>query len=189
MKKKIFLNLLIFLSLFMITGCGGEKTKEINKPELLNIEKIYYEINEDSSVSMYLVYSIKSDEEKDITLGESANLVVDTKTQGSTFYTYDKNKNIIEQAGFPSLVSYKTLYSGSNETLKYIATFTINKKYISNKEKVKLQVPYNGEVTEKSPVTEYEYLEKNFSFDELNCFLYSDNNEFIQEFKKDYNLN
>jgi len=198
MKKVIWLMLLVVIGLFLLTGCGESEItlnrKEENDAEntiskVLNIEKIYYKFNDDSSASMYLVYSIKSDENLDIDLGSSASLLVGSKTTGSAFYSYDMNKNVFEKAGFPTVVTYKTLYSGSAEILKYVATFTINKKYIDNGEDIILKVPINGTVNENSPVTEYSYLEKSFKFTEITSFLYSDNSEFLQEFKKDYSIN
>lgn len=186
MKNKLLLFLLCGILLIGVTGCGKEVTKEKSLSNLVNIEKIYYKENDNSSISMYLVYAVKSDTEKDITIGESANLIVNSQTQGSAFYTYDKNKNAIAELGFPTAVSYKTLYGGSDEKLRYVATFTINKNYIDNKKEIVLQVPINGTVSENSPVTKYEYLEKSFTFDKIEIFSYSENSEFVQEFEKDY---
>lgn len=186
MKKAILTILLCGVMILGITGCAKGTNEEKSLSNLTDIEKIYYKTNDDSSISMYLVYAVKSDAEKDITIGSSANLIVDSQTKNSTFYTYDMNKSIIEKAGFPTAVSYKTLYGGSDETLKYIATFTINKNYVDNKKKIILQVPINGSISENSPVTEYEYIEKVFTFDEIENFSYSENSEFIQKFEKDY---
>ena len=192
MKKRLLLTIFILIGIICITGCGKEEKKDnnlnnSNLSNLVNIEKIYYQEINDGSVSMYLIYCVNSDKEKDITLGSSAELVVDGKKQSSAFYTYDMNKNLIAKAGFPTIVEYKTLYGGSNNTLRYIATFTINKNYTNNNMKITLKIPYNGLVSEDSPVTKYEYLEKEFVFDDIKNFLYNDNSEFISEFEKDYN--
>ena len=188
MKNKLLLFLLCGILLIGVTGCGKKVTKEKEKSlsNLVDIEKIYYNENDDSSISMYLVYAVKSDTEKDITIGASANLIVDSQTNNSAFYTYDMNKNVIAELGFPTVVDYKTLYGGSDEKVRYVATFTINKNYVDNKEEIVLQVPINGTVSENSSVTKYEYLEKSFTFDEIEIFSYSENSEFIQELEKDY---
>ena len=189
MKKKIISMVLFLTMIFVITGCGNkieeQKQNELNS-SLVNIEKVYYKVSNDSSVSMYIVYSVKSDDKEDITLGSEANLIANSKTTGSAFFTYDMNKNFIGSLGFPTLVTYKTLYGGSDDLLKYVATFIINKKIIDNNEKIILKVPYNGEASEDSPVTKYKYLEKSFTLNEIDSFEYSDNEEFIKEFEKDY---
>lgn len=192
--KKIFLYLIMGTLLVIgLTGCGDKKvedTRENKQTEsnsnLVSIEKIYYKVNKDSSSSMYIVYSVASDDKKDITLGDSASLVANSKTTGSAFYTYDMNKNAIGSLGFPTAVTYKTLYAGSNNSLKYVSTFVINKKIIDDNEKITLKIPYNGEVSEDSPVTKNKYLEKSFSFKEIDSFEYTENEELIKELEKDY---
>lgn len=192
MRKIMYLFLSLVL-VIILTGCGNKIEKQNqnkNKKELnsslVNIEKVYYQVSNDSSASMYIVYSVKSDDKKDITLGDSADLTANSETTGSAFYSYDMNKNFIGSLGFPTLVDYKTLYGGSEDVLKYVATFVINKRIIDDNEKIILRVPYNGEVSKDSPVTKNKYLEKSFKFDEIDSFEYSDNEEFIKEFEKDY---
>ena len=183
--KKILKVVLCISLVMLLVGCGN-KQEESTDSNLVTIDKIYYQENDNGSSSMYLVYSIKSDEEKDITAHGGVNLVVGENTKGSAFFTYDTNKNVIEEAGFPTVVSYKTLYAGSNQTLKYIATFTVSNKVIENNEELKLIAEVNGHQGQ-GMATEYDKLEKTFTFKDVPTFKYSDNQEFVQEFQKDYN--
>lgn len=188
--KKIFLTILLCgVILLGATGCESEKSDDSQQNTLSNlvdIEKIYYKENNDSSISMYLVYSIKSDAENDITVGASPSMIAGEETSSSAFYTYDKNKSIIEKIGFPTVVSYQTLYAGSDKKIKYIATFIINKNYVDNKKELILQIPIDGTVSYDSPATKYDNIEKSFIFDNVKSYQYVENDDFIQEFEKDY---
>lgn len=157
---------------------------------LINIEKIYYSKNNSGdSYSIYLTYSIRSDDDKDITTaGETTLVSGGGKEQGSSYYTYDMNKDSISMAGYPQAISYSTLYAGSDKQLKYIAHFTVGKKDIEENNNLTLKVKYNGYSTSDSFITQYEHLEKNFKINDVTNFLYIDNNDFISEFKKDHNI-
>ncbi len=178
MKKKIFLILLIFVMLIGLTGCG-EKTNKNSLNDLVDIEKIYYKENDNGSISMYLTYTISSDIEKDITIdGSDAKLKTDLKEYGGLYGYVDINKDLIEEAGFQTVSDYKTLYGGSNEKIKYLVIFSINKNYFEARKKLTLLVKINGD----------EYIEKEIDRNKINIFKYTENSEFITEFKKDYLL-
>lgn len=205
-KKKVNFKIVIpivFIAIVIIIVIGTITFKIKNKPQeeikanniqnigesLVNIEKIYYSKNKNGdSYSLYLTYSIKSDNDKDITTAGETTLISGEKEQGSSYYNYDMNKDVISMAGYPTAISYTTLYAQSDKQLKYIAHFTVGKKDIEENNNLTFKVKYNGYLNSTSPVTQYEYLEKKFKINDVSNFLYIDNNDFIKEFKKDHNI-
>lgn len=198
MKKAKLMMIIVAIVMILIVGIivSTIKKKETSKEDkiqnigekLINIEKVYYgKINSQDSYSMYIIYTIKSDNNIDIETNNKGASLMSGGGQCASYYYY-KDQGILSKAGYSDSVRYETLYAGSDKKLKYIASFEVGKKGIEENKNLMLKVNYNGTVTENSPVTHYEFLEKTFKITEVNNFLYSDYAEFLKEFKKDHDI-
>ncbi len=204
MKKNFLISLIIVVILIISAGCTkrNENTdiyRNDKYADLGNIEKIYYSENSSNQVTMYIVYSIVSDEEKDFAVGMPAGLstcyLTDNGGRNCSIPTVsgvyiasdDDNREIIELAGFPIYTTYKTLKAGSNEKVKYISKETIDKRYVDGQDMAYIYFYLSSRLN----TTNFEIttsIEKKIDFKEIKTFKYNDNSEFVEEFKKDYNL-
>lgn len=127
---------------------------------------------------VYVVYTVYGKEDEDITVGESPDLDYGYGTIGGGLYSADPNKDFIKLLGFPTAVTYQKIRAGSEEGIRYINYFIINKKSIDENKTLTLKVPYSGKASGK-------YLEKSFTVSDVDSFEYKDDSEFLQELAKD----
>lgn len=198
MKKTILSILLFTILLFGVVGCDS---KDNNKyTNLVDVEKIYYHEIDNNQISMYIVYSIKSDENQDFYVGKPANIQScyatddggsSCTTQSSTssyILNNDENQDLIEAAGFSLNEEYKTLKAGSDEKEKYIIEAFIDKEFLKDQDDTYLVVGLSTRLDTDSFIATTT-VKKKYKFSEVETFKYSDNSEFVEEFKKDYHLN
>lgn len=145
--KKVIAIMLSLILVFSFSACSKNKNDDNNTEEIttvsnIKINNIFYSNNDnDDTSSIYIEYTVSASQTEDISYGDSAKIKTNYGEQGSSLYTWDKYKDLVERAGFPVLINYQTLYAGSEKTLGYIAHFTINKRCISNDETMTLIVP------------------------------------------------